>query len=75
MVPEAAWAVFDCVGPVPQAIQNGWKYLREEWLVKYPFPHAKCPELERYSHGDPRSAVGAADYLSQIWILVIDNKR
>lgn len=68
-IPEAVWAVFDCVGPVPQAIQDGWNYLREEWLVKYPFQHAKCPELEWYSDGNAY----AADYLSQIWIPVIDN--
>lgn len=68
-IPETAWAVFDCVGPVPKAIQDGWNYLREEWLVKYPFQHAKCPELEWYSDGNAY----AADYLSQIWIPVIDS--
>lgn len=71
LIPEAAWAVFDCVGPVPQSIQEGWKYLQEEWLVKYPFSHANCPELEWYSDGNAY----AADYLSQIWIPVIDRKQ
>ncbi|MCD2491514.1 AraC family transcriptional regulator [Lacrimispora sp. NSJ-141] len=70
-ISEAAWAVFDCVGPVPQAIQNGWNYLQEEWLVRYPFQHAKCPELEWYSDGNAY----AADYLSQIWIPVVDSKQ
>lgn len=70
-IPKVTWAIFDCTGPVPQAIQNGWKYLREEWLVRYPFQHAKCPELEWYSDGNAY----AADYLSQIWIPVIDNKQ
>lgn len=72
LIPQGAWAVFDCTGPVPQAIQNGWNYLREEWLVKYPFQHADCPELEWYSDGNP---YGAGDYLSQIWIPVIDSKQ
>lgn len=67
ILPEATWAVFDCRGAVPQAIQNGWKYLQEEWL-KYPFQHAKCPELEWYSNGNSY----AGDYLSQIWIPIID---
>lgn len=71
LIPEATWAVFDCVGPVPQAIQNGWNYLQEEWLVRYPFQHAKCPELEWYSDGNAY----AKDYLSQIWIPVIDSKQ
>ena len=67
-IPESVWAVFDCKGAVPQAIQNGWKYLEEEWLAKYPFPHASCPELEWYSSGNSYDR----DYLSQIWIPVID---
>lgn len=71
LIPEATWAVFDCVGPVPQAIQNGWNYLQEEWLVRYPFQHARCPELEWYSDGNAY----AKDYLSQIWIPVINSKQ
>ena len=51
-IPKATWAVFDCKGPVPQAIQRGWKYLSDEWLVNYPFPHAPFPELEWYSDGN-----------------------
>lgn len=66
-MPEATWAVFDCTGPVPEAIQKGWKYLNEEWFVKYPFRHAPCPELEWYSD---ENAYGD-NYLSQIWIPVL----
>ena len=66
-IPESAWAVFDCYGPGSTAIQKGWKYLLEEWVVKYPFRHADCPELEWYSDGD----VFAEDYFTQIWIPVI----
>lgn len=69
-IPEALWAVFDCTGAVPQAVQNGWNYLKEEWLVKYPFLHADCPELEWYSSGNSFDK----GYLSQIWIPVIDQK-
>lgn len=29
-IPNATWAIFDCRGPVPQAIQKGWQYLNEE---------------------------------------------
>ena len=64
IIPQAAWAVFDCRGPVPQGIQNGWKYLTEEWLISYPFAHADCPELEWYSSNNPYDQ----DYLAQIWI-------
>lgn len=67
LIPAMTWAIFHCTGPVPQAIQNGWRYLYEEWLLKYPFQHAACPELEWYSSGNAYDS----EYLSQIWIPVI----
>ena len=66
-LPEMTWAVFDCRGPSVQAIQTGWKFLKEEWLNQYPFAHASCPEVEWYSRGN---AYGE-DYLSQIWIPIM----
>lgn len=68
IIPSMTWAVFDCRGSVPKAIHNGWKYLNEEWLVKYPFKHAQCPELEWYSDGNTFDA----QYLSQIWIPILE---
>ena len=65
--PNATWAIFNCRGCVPQAIQKGWQYLNEEWLVKYPFQHAQCPEIEWYSNGNAYDS----SYLSQIWIPII----
>lgn len=67
-LPEVTWAVFECRGPVPQAIQKGWKYLNEEWLVKYPFCHAECPEIEWYSDGNSYDE----QYVSQIWIPILE---
>lgn len=69
-IPDATWAVFDCRGSVPLAVQKGWQYLNEEWLIKYPFQHAQCPEIEWYSNGN----VYANDYLSQIWIPIIEEE-
>ena len=70
LIPDTTWAVFDCRGAVPQAIQDGWKYLTEEWLLKYPFRHADCPELEWYSEGNNYDE----NYLSQILIPIIEEK-
>lgn len=67
VVPTNTWAIFDCIGPIPKAIQNGWRYLHEEWQVNYPFSHAPCPELEWYSNGN----LYDDDYLSQIWIPIL----
>lgn len=69
-IPSATWAIFNCRGPVPQAIQKGWQYLNEEWLVKYPFQHAQCPEVEWYSNGN----VYDSNYLSQIWIPIMEEE-
>lgn len=67
-IPESLWAIFDCIGPIPKAISNGWKYLDQEWLVKYPFLHGKAPEMEWYSNGN----IYDSNYLSQIWIPIIE---
>ncbi len=66
-ISNATWAIFDCRGSIPQAIQNGWQYLNEEWLVKYPFQHASCPEIEWFSNDNRFDD----NYLSQIWIPII----
>lgn len=70
-LPEATWAIFECRGMVPQAIQSCWKYLEEEWLIEYPFAHANCPELEWYSSGNSFDE----NYASQIWIPVIHEEN
>lgn len=68
VLPETTWAIFDCIGMIPQSVQNGWRYLNEEWLISYPFKHAHCPELEWYSDGNAYDS----NYLSQIWIPIIE---
>ncbi|EDS73036.1 AraC family transcriptional regulator [Anaerofustis stercorihominis] len=70
MVPEASWAIFDLRGAPPKSVQECWKYLNEEWILNYPFKHANCPELEWYSDGN----VFDEDYLSQIWIPIIEEE-
>lgn len=70
-IPETMWAIFDCIGAVPQSIHKGWKYLNEEWLAEYPFQHAPCPELEWYSDKN----VYSDDYLSQIWIPILKEEK
>lgn len=68
VLPEALWAIFQCRGAMPKGIQKGWKFLNEEWMVKYPFKHADCPEIEWYPPGNSFDE----DYISEIWIPVIE---
>lgn len=70
IIPTETWAIFDCFGPVPESIQKGWTYLKNEWVVKYPFEHGHSPELEWYSDGNPFDK----QYLSQLWIPIKEDQ-
>lgn len=70
ILPEHTWAVFDCFGAIPKAIQDGWRYLNEEWIIQYPFKHADSPELEWYGEGNTFSD----SYHSQIWIPILKDE-
>lgn len=69
-IPAVNWAIFSCVGAVPQAIQEGWRFLEAEWHVHYPFAHADAPEIEWYSEGNAYSE----DYQSEIWIPILEEE-
>lgn len=71
LLPAETWAIFDCVGSVPKAIQEGWRYLEQEWLIQYPFKHANCPSLEWYSDKNPFDET----YQSQIWIPILEEEK
>jgi len=60
------WAVFKCVGPMPDAIQNMWARIYSEWLPQAEYQLLQDYDLEIYSEGNNRSN----DYTSEIWIPV-----
>lgn len=66
-VPASTWACFESVGPMPNAIQEVWKYILSEWMPSSGYKHAGTPDLEVYTDGDPQSA----DYQSNVWIPVV----
>jgi len=70
-VPAATWAVFESIGPMPDAIQTVTKQIFSEWFPSTGYEHAAAPELEVYLPGDPNSA----DYHCQVWIPIIKNKK
>jgi AraC family transcriptional regulator len=69
-IPAAKWAVFEITGAMPKAIQDGAKYIFNEWLPSSGYRHANVPDFERYSTGD----MDSPDYLSEIWVPVIENQ-
>jgi AraC family transcriptional regulator len=66
-VPAGLWVVFECVGPMPKAIQDVWKRIYTEWFPSSGYEHAGGSEIEWYSDGD----ADAEDYVSEIWIPII----
>ncbi len=47
-VPASQWAIFECVGKVPEAIVKSEIYAFTEWLPSSQYEHAKAPEMEVY---------------------------
>jgi AraC family transcriptional regulator len=67
VVPAASWAVFKSVGAMPDAIQNVWQRIFQEWFPGTGYEHAGGPEFELYPPGDP----SAEDYVCEVWIPVM----
>ena len=66
-VPALTWAMFDCPGPVPEALQTVTSRIFTEWLPQNPdwLPDGDL-SMEYYPMGDS----SAPDYRSQVWIPV-----
>jgi AraC family transcriptional regulator len=66
-VAKSTWVIFECTGPLPDAMQSVWKRIFTEWFPQSEYEHANGPEIEWYSDGDSSSQ----DYISEIWIPII----
>jgi len=65
-IKPCTWAVFKCVGAMPDAIQNLWKRIYSEWLPQSNYELISGYDIEFYTEGDTNSK----DYISEIWIPV-----
>ena len=65
-IPEYTWAVFKCVGPMPNAIQDMWERINKEWLPTAEYERIPDYDIENYLPGDPASP----EYVSEICIPV-----
>lgn len=64
-IPASSWAVFESIGPMPQAIQKVWERIYSEWFPATGYEHAGLPELEVY----PREGDNASEnYYCEVWI-------
>ena len=64
IVPEGTWAIFECVGPMPKAIQDLQKRIVTEWLPTSGYEYADAPDIEVYFAGDQQSP----DYRCEVWL-------
>lgn len=69
-VPPCTWAIFECVGPMPNAIQELQKRIITEWLPVSGYEYADAPDIEVYSEGDQT----APDYKCEVWLPVVKKK-
>ncbi len=63
-VPACTWAIFDCVGALPNAIQDLQKRILTEWLPTSGYEYANAPDIEVYSEGNQQSE----DYRCEVWL-------
>ena len=65
-IPTYTWAIFKCIGPMPNAIQDMWQRIYSEWLPQAEYELISDYDIEAYTEGDLQSK----DYRSEIWIPV-----
>jgi AraC family transcriptional regulator len=65
-IPSYTWAIFKCVGAMPDAIQKMWDRIYSEWLPQATYELIPGYDIEFYTDGDTNSE----DYISEIWIPV-----
>jgi len=65
-VPACTWAIFECKGAMPAAIQSMQQRIMTEWLPNSGYQYADAPDIEQYIDGDQSSD----DYICYIWVPV-----
>ncbi|MGD9560465.1 MAG: GyrI-like domain-containing protein [Oscillospiraceae bacterium] len=65
-VPACTWAIFECRGAMPEAIQTMQQRIMTEWFPSSGYQYADAPDIEQYTEGDQSSE----DYLCYIWVPV-----
>ena len=66
-IPERTWAVFECKGAMPDAIQKLWHKIVSEFFPTSIYQPTYEMDIEAYSDGN----MSGSDYYSEIWIPVV----
>lgn len=70
-IPSGTWAIFECIGPMPDSIQSLQRRIVTEWLPTSGYEYANAPDIEVYYDGDQQSK----DYKSEVWLPIVKNKQ
>lgn len=66
-IPARTWAVFKCVGAMPDAIQKMWHRICSEFFPASGYEPTYEMDIEAYTDGDMTSD----DYRSEIWLPIV----
>lgn len=66
-IPASTWASFPSTGPLPDANQDVWRRIFEEWFPATGCQHSGGPEIEYLPPGDDL----AATYQCEVWVPVV----
>ena len=66
-IPARTWAVFECKGAMPNAMQDMWHKIISEFFPTSGYQPTYEMDIEAYPDGN----MGSPDYRSEIWVPVI----
>lgn len=66
-IPARTWAVFECKGAMPKAIQDMWHKITTEFFPTSGYEPTYEMDIEAYTEGD----MSSENYRSEIWIPVV----
>lgn len=66
-IPARSWAVFECKGMMPKAIQDMWHKIVTEFFLTSGYQPTMEMDIEAYPEGD----MDSLDYHSEIWVPII----
>ena len=66
-IPARTWAVFECKGAMPNAMQDMWHKIVSEFFPTSGYQPTYEMDIEAYSEGN----MSSPDYRSEIWVPVI----
>lgn len=66
-IPARTWAVFECIGAMPNAMQDMWHKIVSEFFPTSGYQPTYEMDIEAYTDGN----MGSPDYRSEIWVPVV----